>query len=55
MIQILNGACMKTQKQVEKKRDELVINRTSFILVYRIKRRAKCIELMRMLPAAQRQ
>lgn len=32
---------------------ELVINRTPFILVYRVKSRAKSIELLRLLHGAQ--
>jgi len=32
---------------------ELVINRTPFVVVYRIKPKAKCIELMRLLRGAQ--
>lgn len=32
---------------------ELVIQRTSFILVYRVRPRAKCIEVLRVLHGAQ--
>lgn len=33
---------------------ELVINRTPFILVYRVRSRAKCVEILRLLHGAQK-